>query len=286
MKLTGKALVNFFIYSGLNISIAASVFSAEVFVLFGLDWQWSFLAFVFFSTLLTYSLHRIIGIRKTWESFPTGRFEIIKSFRLHIQLYALIAGVGLAICCFYIPFKQLLLFGVSGMIAFLYVLPVMHSQKRLRDIPYIKIMLIAITWSFVAHIPLFSDHFTNHNNLVTGLSIFEKLLYIFLITLPFDIRDLDIDAHQNVRTLAAKMGAFKSYKLIYLLLVICSIIWLVIGFQLQKSVVFYLCSQAAIVLSGLCIYASEGKTSDLYYSGVLDGIISIRSVLILLALTI
>jgi len=281
-------LAQFIIYSSLNVSVAACLFAAESFHIFDLPVQNEFLAFVFLSTILTYSVHRYIGIRRLDEGQLKGRFEIVKRYRKAIGFTTILSILLLAYLSFQLSLRTLGLFALTGIICFLYVIPVMHKNKRLRDLPYIKIILIAFVWSFVAHIPVIESLIDGKdlNQKMFGLSFIEKFIYIFLITLPFDVRDIELDRSTGVPTLPSYMGLEKSYRLIYSLLAIDTVILLSIGYF--GEMVFARCAALllSVFFSLIALKISKGKKSDIYYSGHLDGVIIVRSLCVLIAFSI
>ncbi len=278
-----KKLADLFVYSSLNIAVAACLFSAEVFFIFDLELDYAFLGFVFVSTILTYSLHRIIGIRLMKSAFSHSRFETISNYKFLIWAIAVIAFIALLILSWNIDRQYLIHFFISGLICFLYVLPVMHKRQRLRDLPFLKIFVISLVWTYVANMPLFLNEINQIYIWIVILLSLEKLIYIFYVTIPFDIRDLAIDATQKVKTIPGRIGTKKSYKLILVSIIINMILWILIVYTLQLDIYAILCIATSVIVSVGSIYLSMNKSSDLYYSGLIDGIISIRSLLIILA---
>ena len=127
--------MKFYIYSSFHISIAAVCFSAEIFFLLDLQTNYYFLGFVGVSTILTYSLHRIFGNSKISKDELADRFTIIRSMLSLIKVLAVVSAIALAYILYHIPQQMWIHFGISGVICFLYVLPVMHSQKKITGSP-------------------------------------------------------------------------------------------------------------------------------------------------------
>ena len=285
-----RPIVNFYIYSSIHISIAAALFTLECYTLSGVPINLEYIVFVFFATMLTYSVHRIIGFRKLEDKFIEGRFKTIKKYKSHIFTYALISFFVTVILLFRLPQRVLLFLVLPALISALYTIPVLANRKRLRDFNYIKIILIALTWACVAYVEIWSQGYSNHispslftlgNWIWIGLFI-EKFLYIFAITLPFDIRDETVDKHTNVKTFPSLWGHGNTYKIIDFLLTLSGISFLTISIKLLG---YRPMAIAAIILAYLISYwavkKSKGKRSDLYYSGMLDGVIILRSLLII-----
>ncbi len=175
------------------------------------------------------------------------------------------------------PFYIIALLCPIALISFAYVLPVLTQKRRLRDLNFIKIVLIAMTWAYVASIPLV--YYELPFNIVL-ISFLEKAIFILLITLPFDIRDIRIDRIANLKTLPIVIGVSKTYKLCYLLLIIGMTLFYLLDGLILTSPVF--------VISGLIIYTatffaieiSKNKIKDIYYSGFLDGTLVLRGLVI------
>jgi len=73
-----------------------------------------------------------------------------------------------------------------------YVIPFKKKFSGLRNIPGLKLFLIAITWTgLTLYLPLFSaDLNTSQQVLISGA---QRFLFIIAITIPFDIRDAQFD---------------------------------------------------------------------------------------------
>ncbi len=98
----------------------------------------------------------------------------------------------------------------------MYTLPVVRHH-RIRDLPYIKIVLISFLWTYLtAYIPRY---------MVSGGMAMDQwiefIFYFVAITIPFDIRDKEIDESRYVKTFATLLGKKNSYIFSAILLLIC-----------------------------------------------------------------
>ena len=274
-----KALLNFYLYSSLHIAIAASAFSLEICYLFDIDINYYLLAFVFCSTIFIYSIHRIIGINTVPDVLSTGRYSVIRRFKSHIYIYAVLSVILIVFLLFKIPQSSLIYLIILGMISLSYTLPVFSSKKRLRDFDFIKIFLIAISWALISLL----QYSGNYLSMIVALVFIEHSLYILSITLPFDVRDLEVDQSNNVKTLASYWGHSKTYKWAYGLMFVCwGITLLAIYNHLNYlNINIILLISVAYLFSAGCIRLSRNKSSDYYYSGLLDGVIILRSIILI-----
>ncbi len=279
MKAWIQSIVNFYIYSSIHISIVATLFCAETYFYVCHEIDLMYLGLVFSSTLLVYSLHRIIGISKIKSDLIQGRYKIILQYKSHLKVYAAIALIGLLFFVVMSPMSYLYFLIPLGFISLLYTLPLLSNNNRLRDINYIKIFLIAIVWAGVTISPVIISDQPVDIFVLSLLSI-EKLIYIIAITLPFDIRDIRIDTSLVTKTIPQVIGVSKTYILIGTLVLIGFLLYACSAFISNlSSVIPYII--AAYLLSIIALYVSKGKKSDYYYSGLLDGVIGVRSLIII-----
>src|SRR5690606_33529009 len=92
-----------------------------------------------------------------------------------------------------------------------YIIPVIPVKKkwfRLRDIPAIKAVLIAITVSYLTSVlpMLLSESYSNK----ILIHFAERFFFILAITIPFDIRDQKFDSHSFLKTLPLLIGEKKA----------------------------------------------------------------------------
>lgn len=279
MKKPLLSILNFYIYSSIHISITATLFVAETYFFVCQEIDLFYLGLVFCSTLFIYSVHRIIGISKISKGLIEGRYSIILKYKSHLKVYAAVSIIGLLYFLSQTSLTNLYFLIPLGVMSMMYTLPLLSNQRRLRDYHYIKIFLIAIVWAGIAIGPMLTN---GHSILLVILLILflEKIIYIIAITLPFDIRDIDIDKSLITKTIPQSIGKKKTYLWIYALLILGFASYAVSSFMdNQASVIPYILM--AYLLSLIAVYASKGKSSDYLYSGLLDGIIGIRSVVVI-----
>ncbi|MCB0272640.1 MAG: hypothetical protein KDD46_06480, partial [Bdellovibrionales bacterium] len=92
-----------------------------------------------------------------------------------------------------------------SMPACLYALQVKTKNRMfwgIREIPFIKILIVALVWVFVALIPCIESQTWNMKVLLYGSMFF---FYLVSIIIPFDIRDMEVD-QPSMRTLAQILG--------------------------------------------------------------------------------
>ena len=228
--------------------------------------NWEYCFFVASSTILLYSLHRIVGIQRVGSYEDKGRFAIIKKYKSHIILYASLSAISAIILFFRLPIDIKLQVLVPSILSAFYILPAFSQGRRLRDIPFIKIIMIAICWAWLtAYIPLKDNGLSDFENWYTV----SRLMFILAITIPFDIRDMEVDKVTGVHTIVHYLGITRSkiaglfFLTLGLLIIDLNGQFLLQSIRLIDIVVF---TVAAILVLG-----SNEKRTDYYYSFAVDG---------------
>jgi 4-hydroxybenzoate polyprenyltransferase len=275
-----KKLIDLIFYSNLWIALCAAAMCAQTqFILDGkITFNW-LMGLIFFATLLVYALHRIIGISKVSEFREMERYAVIEKFKHHITFYALVAGIGGAISFWNVPLSIQLSLIIPGIISLGYVIPFLKGKKRLRDFDHIKIFLIAIVWSWVTvFLPALEIETTT--TLAVWLMILERALFIFAITLPFDIRDLKVDSHSEVRTIPAVIGIEKTKLLGTVSLTLAFSLALINWFSAGYNVNILLAISISFLSTWFFIRQSDKIKHDYFFTGLIDGTMILQFLLI------
>ena len=226
--------------------------------------------FVFSSTLFLYALHRIIGLQRVQKFSDKGRYLVIKKFKTHIFTYAVLGGIIASICFLKLPTYIKLLTVSPALLSMGYVAPIFGKNRRLRDFDFLKIFLVAFVWAWVTVILPFSIHKYWEIKLLAPMFI-ERFLFIFAITIPFDIRDLKIDNDGNVSTIPGLIGIQKSMLLSYaalVLMIIFSSYLFAVGFY---PLSYYYGLLLSFLTTSILIYLTDKQSHDYFFTGVIDG---------------
>ncbi|MDX1477724.1 MAG: hypothetical protein R3301_08435 [Saprospiraceae bacterium] len=267
-----RKLSNLILYSSLWIALCAAaqvqLTYDLVFIDAGLD---GYTLFVLSSTLVLYSVHRLVGMRRVQAFAHLGRFAVIRQYRSHILFYGVCAAIAAVALAFQLPLRTWIFLCLPVAISAAYVLPVKPGGLRLRDIPLIKIFLIAASWSLITTtVPLLHQHYTgNHLAMIFA----ERFLFVVAITIPFDIRDYPVDQQSRLTTLPHVMG-IRASKLLALILLGLSFVSVLILCRTGAYDVRYLLPAGAVyMLTAALIAGARPEMDDHYYSGLLDGVL-------------
>ena len=155
--------------------------------------QPNLLWFVFFATLFVYNFIRLVNVHSIISSSESIRHQIIYRFRKFFWIVC-VASALIGFYFFTTIYDSIFLPLIGlGFVSIIYGLPICKYGSnlfRLRDVPGLKIFLIAFVWSYVTEgLPALIN-----DEPVYYLALLERFLFVFAITIPFDIRDVNYDA--------------------------------------------------------------------------------------------
>lgn len=268
------------IYSNLFVSLCAVAITHLTFLLLNLSPQKGvipILTFIFCSTYFTYNLQRIVRLQnnKLSEKVIGKRLKWIKNNQLFLLITSIISGIISFVSLFYISIEGISIIIPSAILSTIYVLPTIPFKGKiieLRQFPFLKIFIVSIVWSLVTvALPYINYYgFNNLNNIDFILSMCKRFLFIFAITLPFDIRDLNFDNTSNIKTIPSLIGVRSTILLSEIIL------GLFIGlFFVQHHLQLLNTDQligllASTIITMLIISRSSEKRSELFYSGLIE----------------
>ena len=137
----------------------------------------------------------------------------------------------------------------------------------MRELPYLKIHLIALTWTgVIIAFPILNEGLDTESAAV----LFAHYCYVLAVTIPFDIRDLKFDKKEH-NTIPQTTGIKPSKALSLILLTLFTLLMVSIENRLKINVLFY---GGVLVQMILVIFMNE-KRSDIYCAGLIDGAIAL-----------
>jgi len=206
-----KSIIQFCINSNIWVAfcVLGLVFSTEI-LLETANFKIS--QFVFFSTIVAYNFQRTIRMKKEHEH--SSKAWLDKNRRAIYILMFLAALINLYLFFGFKSSTQLAIL-FAGTISVFY-------PFGIRKIPFAKIFIISFVWAVSAMLLLVLE-----NNIPISQNIIWKFtslfLFVFAITIPFDIRDIGYDS-QDIITIPLFFGAQKAKNIAIFSLFICGII--------------------------------------------------------------
>ncbi len=221
--------------------------------------------FAFLSTLAVYNGQRLF---KAEQKTRTPWLTWVKRNEKVLFLLVVFASIGAVMVLLLIQnlgLYSLLILGISGLISVFYVIKI--AGRNMREIPHIKIHLIAVSWVavLIAFPSLNEGQITN-----LWLTSLGYYCYVVGVTIPFDIRDLKYDDALQ-KTIPQVIGVKGAKGLSIVLLIAFTLLMVYTDLRMMTNPLFY---GAVIVQLCLVLFMNEQR-SDVYCAGGIDGAIAL-----------
>ncbi len=268
------SFLDFLLFSYVFIGICAVAQGLVTYHLLKLPPDRYVLTFLFCSTLLVYNLSMLLAKPKEPQKSPFKRVRwIFSHHRLIISITLVSTLSTIFIGLWYLSFESKLLMGIVGLIAIGYNFPFLSLNQRkigLRNLPGIKLFLIAFVWSSSCVLLPIID--LQHNVKITiaeiVLLVAKRFLFICAITIPFDIRDLFQDKLYELKTIPVILGEKKAWLFCQALLVLYLVLLILFTKEFNWDVIGL---TLTTLLTGWLIFKSNFKRNEYYYFLFLDG---------------
>ena len=271
-----KQLFNFYINA--SIHLAFSVFSLTWITLieFNIAYDNDILYFVFFSSITGYNFVKYFGMAKfhhrsltTWlkaiQVFSFFSFGMLCYFMLKLNTVSLIYVLGFALVTFFyaMPFLPKRFF--------------IDNHYNLRSISGLKVYIIALVWSGVTvFLPIINNEYNvNLDVLITGI---QRFVFIIVLMLPFEIRDLQYDS-LKLGTIPQKIGV-RLTKIIGVLLLMC--FWVLEFFKNSVDLNNLIVLSVISVVTMLFLILSKKEQGVYFSSFFVEGLPLVWLVMLLL----
>ncbi|RNI23504.1 UbiA prenyltransferase family protein [Rufibacter latericius] len=278
MRVSQKIL-DFILYSNMFISLCAAGLVWETYLLSGIPISLRLGGIVFFATLFVYNADSLLPYKFNQEVPQTLRTKWIKANRLEL----IVISVASVLCALYLYWTAIFelnfwfllhLLVVAG----LYSVPVVPEGERyipLRDIPFLKVFLIAYVWSAITvQLPLMEVD----RDLFSGDSLIlfvRRFLFLFSLTLVFDIRDVHKDKLTETVTFPTKWGVPNTRKLALFMLLLYALL-VPAGTDPLMRVALGLAGVGA----GLVVWNAHEYRSQYYFLLLADGMMLVQFLLV------
>ncbi|WP_338791032.1 UbiA family prenyltransferase [Bernardetia sp. MNP-M8] len=249
---------------------------------------------LFFGTLVTYNLCVFYT-----KGTASEKFEFIYKKRNILKIIFFLSLILLIPAPFFLTLNQFWFLVHLAIISIFYTVPIhieLPSEKIIdeeingkndnktedstpknylsipawRNIPYLKIFLIAYVWASATVIfPMLHEDLIIQTPQTIAL-FFERLLFTLAITIPFDIRDKEGDKKVGLNTLVSLLSPQRSKILALFLLIVCAI--LICSFHIN----YFLHFGIVYILTAFLILFSSNKRSEWYFTGFIDGLFVIE----------
>lgn len=279
------SIIDFLLFSNLFIGLCAAAQVMVTYQLLYLQPDRFILAFVFLSTLIIYNFSMLLAKPANPEQSTLRRVRwIFSHHRLVVSITLISVLAIIPIGLFYLGMQAKILMAFTGVIACAYNFPflILNNKKiGLRNIPGIKLFLIAIVWAVsVVVLPIVQAE-AIYNIKIPATEMFllaaKRFLFIAAITIPFDIRDLFQDKLYELKTIPVIIGEYKARMFCLALLVLYLVLLLLFSQSVNRDVIALTTS---LMLTAWLIFKSNIQKDEYYYFLYLDGTMIVQFALL------
>ena len=235
-----KLIFNFYINTSIHVALAVYAFLRITELYFDLPHNQNLNYFVFFGTITGYNFVKYAGVAKLHHRSLTKGLK-------NIQIFSFFSFLALCYYAFKVSLKTLFFTIPFCLLTVLYAVPFLSGfEKNLRQISYLKIIVVALVWAgFTVLIPVLDAGKGIEFN--TVLMLLQRFLIVVVLILPFDIRDVKYDAI-SLQTIPKKIGVEKTKKIGLILLVFSLVLEYLMPFSNWVKTPFMLFFFIAILL--------------------------------------
>ncbi|HVD96681.1 MAG TPA: hypothetical protein VNB90_00665 [Cytophagaceae bacterium] len=196
------------LHSHIFLAACAVALTAETTFIFKLqDLQTCYyLAFVFFATIVAYNIKgALVLLRKNNANQPDKILWVLGHPKTFLSVY-FFSVIGAGVLFLLLASKIYLVLLLAAILAVTYSIPFRWEDHDLspRNIPFFKTILVAVVWTLVTvYIPC------SMNGLAVDQFLYwivSEFLFLFSLSILFDIKDLRKDAAQGVKTIPRYLG--------------------------------------------------------------------------------
>ena len=210
--------------------------------------------FVFFATLFTYNFQRVVKLKQREKHLKTDWQAKNKTSTYFIML---ISGIIIAYHFYYFKISTQIAIIFSGILSLLY-------PFGIRNIPFFKIFVIALIWTISTMLLLvLENNMLISQNLILHLS--ARFLFVFAITIPFDIRDLKFD-DKKMKTIPIVFGEGKAKLIGVMALFFAELIAIVQMFYFDMEFHNLIALICIFFLSAILMIKSSQDKTAMYFS--------------------
>ncbi|MFK5880284.1 MAG: UbiA family prenyltransferase [Flavobacteriaceae bacterium] len=253
-----KHLFNFYIFSSIHVAVGAFCFVKITLLSFGIVENIT-ASFVFFSTILSYNFIRFMDLPIKGTYFG-NRFYKNKTTLILISVLSSIFSLY-----FLIEFELIALIVLAPFVVltFFYGMKLPKKAISLRRIPGLKIFVIAFCFAGITVLfPLVQNEVIISSGV---LSLFvQRLFFVILITLPFDIRDIDYD-NKALKTIPQLFGV-RVAKILGSILLFVVLILAFYNYD-EKNIEVYIVALMSLFATCLLLFSKSNQPK--YYSSFL-----------------
>ena len=278
-----KHTLDLFVFGNLLIAIAAVCMTyVTQLLLFNTLFFHPYLMLVFFATWFVYNSHRVWGIFTAQEKdYLPARVKWAILHKQFMYFITFCSFAGMLTYVFICKLNIIVFLAPLAIPALGYTFPIIGKCLGIasfRTIPAVKTFLIAFVWAAVT--VLIPVVYNNANiDKPVQLQLIERFVFIFALTLPFEMRDIALDKKDGIKSIAVLLG-FERTMLIAKTTTIT--LWGIYIIHYADNLRFSLPMVLSAFITWLAVKNTKADSGEYHYLLLLDGMMILQLFLLIL----
>jgi len=183
---TLKRAFEFYINGSIHVALATVALIDVTLMQFNVTDKYIFLFFNFLGAIAAYNFAKYSGVSRLYHKNMASPIKAIQILTWACLFFSFFYA-------FKLPLEPLLYMIPFFILTVLYTVPVFPNRNNLRTIARVKIFIIAVVWTGITVVvPIVYAKATINLDFV--IESVQRFLFIIVMMLPFEIRDLKFDA--------------------------------------------------------------------------------------------
>jgi len=249
-----KQLFDFYLNASVHVALSVYCLLRITAILNDIELNSHLTFFLFFGTISCYSFIKY-GVEA--EKY----ILVSNSYHRSIQVFSILCLIVSAYHGIYLQADSWIILVILILLTGLYAIPVLPQVKNLRNLGWLKIVMVALVWAGVTVVLPITEigQDLNWDNLV---SLVQRILLVLVLLIPFEIRDMAYDKPE-LNTIPQRIGVTKT-KVFGAFLVL---VYFFLTFLKDEITPLELISKGLIFLAlGVMIYVTKRNQSKYYAS--------------------
>lgn len=267
-------------HSQLFVACCSLLLGYETVLIAEAETNFASLALIFFATLFIYNTSRLtIAIQSDEKKNLTGLTVLGRKQHLALALFSLFASFMFLT---QLDIPQLLIFSLTAFFSIAYMMPFKIRNKRipgLRNNLIFKNILLSLIWSLATCLLPLSDASGQIFSEPMIWMLVRRFLFIYALTTIFDLKDLEADKKEGIRTIA-RIAGNTGTRIISLL----ALSFFVILIFMDPNFTIYAYKAALLTsafITALIIVMAHPKENRSNFVFVVDGAMAIQALLVI-----
>lgn len=226
-------------------------------------------------TMMVYNGHFLI---KKTPLHISDRMRWTYSHLIWHYIVFIVGAITCSVTLFYLSYKLLIACVALGILSFAYTLPLLPFKTQLRDYGWLKIITLTLVWTIVTSaIPIV--HWEKSLN-DFPFEILMRFMFMFVLCIAFDIRDMQTDTERSIKTLPNILGVKNSNLLINISLAVFLALCVIQYFR-YPNMGRLVAEVALAFVARIAITYCNSHQSDKNYLGLVDGMMLLYGIVIM-----